>query len=545
MKRLLSLTCVCALASIATAQEPADETADQAADEAPAAEGAPDPAPEIEAPPPAEPVSRAATETQCADRQDDDGDGMIDCADADCFESGVCESGTGDERNDERCSDWIDNDGDGVVDCEDPDCSGPGITVCAGSAHGGQSLPDDHAEDIPEISGNMAAEDLIGRGGDSDGERNDYTCSDGVDNDGDGRTDCQDFGCRFDPQVSVCTGSPGYRFSVVAGVGFSYDLEANTDFQTAADVTFTRLQLRALGPIPFINDSFFLISARLERTPRVTFAHFQVPLGSRGHFLAVNSGSGSLSPRIIISAAKQPLLDAPFYLTNAFEEGNSANLEVGGPVTRDNTLHFRLFAAGGSGRSNGNVGGRFFPDDNQNFTYTVGAQFGINFIGHYSRFDSPLLYDRVPLGLALLVGGKFDQRATERYPAANAILAFKYGPFMMLAENYFKYSIDFGGSLQNAFNVQASLLLWPKHLLLAADFGMYVAQDFDNLPDNPGAAPRLFEDELQFRVALHWWWYRNIGLLTLRYSETHIEDDGFPTTPDTERELRLEIQFRF
>ncbi len=491
------------------------------------------------------PPAPTSTESVCDDRADDDGDGMVDCADADCFDNPRCEIGGGEERNDERCSDWVDNDGDGAVDCEDPDCSGNGITVCRGSGDEHRSLPDDHADNLPALTGDMSAEDLIGRAGDADGERNDYLCSDGVDNDGDGRTDCQDFGCRFDPQVTVCTASPGYRFSVVAGVGFEYDFQADGDFQSAADVNFTRLQLRALGPIPYINDSFFLISARLERSPRVTFAHFQVPISARGHFLAINSGSGSLSTGLIISAAKQPLLDPPFYLFNAFEQGNSANVEVGGPLTRNGRLNFRVFAAGGAGRSNGNVGGRFFPAENQNFTYTAGAQFGINFIGHFSRFDSPLLYDTVPLGLAALVGGKWDQRATERYPAANALLVFKYGPFLIRAEDYFKYSLDFGGSLQNAFNIQTSLLLWPKHLLLAADFGMYTAQDYSDLPSDPDAGPREFRDQLQFRVALHWWWYRNIGLLTLLYSESHFEDDDNPNTNETDRILRLEAQFRF
>ncbi len=490
------------------------------------------------------PVPASGAE-QCTGGNDEDGDGMIDCADADCFEAAECNVG-GEERNAERCSDWVDNDGDGAIDCEDPDCSAPGIDVCHGSAphHDPATVPDDHADDLPELSGDMAAEDLIGRGGDADGERNDYMCSDGVDNDGDGRTDCMDFGCRFDPQVTVCTASPGYRFGVVAGVGFTYDLEADTDFQTAAQVNFTRLQVRALGPIPYINNSFFLISARLERSPRVTFAHFQIPIGSRGHFLAINSGSGSLSTRVIISASKRALLDAPFYLTNAFEQGNSASVEVGGPLTRNGRLNFRVFAAGGAGRSNGNVGGRFFPNENQNFTYTAGAQVGINAIGHFSRFDSPLLYDVVPLGLGLLLGGKWDQRATERFPAAHAMAVFKYGRFLLMAEDYFKYSLDFGGSIQNAFNLTASFLIWPKHLVLAADFGMYMAEDYDELPGDDADGPALFDEEWSARVALHWWWYRNIGLLTVLFRETHISD-GNPLTEGREREVRVEAQFRF
>ena len=503
-------------------------------------------------PPPQEtrelnPPPHQTRELNCNDQQDDDNDTMIDCADADCFENSICEAGTGEERNDQRCSDWIDNDGDGFVDCEDSDCTGPAVTVC----HGSETTPHptqystDHMEDLPDLTGDMSAEDLIGHHGDADGERNDFLCSDGVDNDGDGRTDCQDFGCRFDPQITVCTASAGYRFSVVAGVGLRYDLEADTDVQSAADVNFTRLQVRALGSIPYINNSFFLLSARLERSIRLTFAHFQIPLSSRGHVLAINSGSGSLSTGLIISASKQPLLDAPFYLFNAFEQGNSASVEVSGLLVPNGRLTYRVFLAGGSGRFNGNVGGRFFPSENQNFTYTAGAQVGINFIGHFNRFDSPMLYTRVPLGFGMQLGGKWDQRANERFPAANAMLIFKYGPFLIRAEDYFKYSIDFGTSLQNAFNVQVSYLIWPKNLLFAADFGMYQAEAYSDLPDDSGDGPRTFRNQLQFRGALHWWWYRNIGLLSLLYSETHYDDDNDASTEDIERLLRLEVQFRY
>ncbi|MAT29816.1 MAG: hypothetical protein CMN29_33615 [Sandaracinus sp.] len=494
------------------------------------------------------PTSSPATESRCDDGADDDGDGMVDCADADCFEDPICEANTGDERNDERCSDWVDNDGDGMTDCEDTDCTTPPVTVCEGSAARmtPASQPNDGEEDLPELEGDMSAEDLIGGFGDADGERNDYLCSDGADNDGDGRTDCADFGCRFDPQVTVCTASPGYRFGVVAGVGFEYDAQADDDIQTPYDVRFTRLQLRALGQIPYIENSFFLISARLERSPRITFAHFQIPVGNRGHYVAINSGGGNLSSALIISTAKQPLLDPPFYMLNEFEEGNGAAMEAGGPLLPSGRLRFRVFAAGGSGRSNGNVGGRFFPDDNQNFTYTAGAQLHLNFIGHFGRFDSPLLYTKVPLGLGMLIGGKWDQRADERYPAANALLVFKHSYFLFRFENYFKYSLDFGGSVQNAFNAQLSVLLYPRWLMFAADFGMYRGGDFDEdeLPTEGG--PQQPRNEWQARAALHLWWYRNIGLLSLLYTERHLEDLEFrDDDQNTERSVRVEVQFRF
>jgi hypothetical protein len=476
---------------------------------------------------------------------------MTDCADADCFQNAQCQFGNGNEQSDEACSDWLDNDNDGAVDCEDEDCGGNSITVCHGSHpdDSGQTAPN-QATHIPSGSGDEMPVDLIATGDDADGERNDYTCSDGVDNDGDGRTDCADFGCRYDPQVTVCTVNPGFRASVVVGIGASYDLEAENSAE-AAEVRFRRLQLRVLGSIPYINNSFFLLSMRLERTVRLTFAHFQVPIGPNGHYFALNSGGGNLSAQVIVSAAKQPLLEPAFLLTNAFEQGNGAALEVGGPLTTDGFLTYRAFVAGGSGRSNGNVGGRFFPGENENFTYTGGAAVTINFIGHFNRLDSPMLYTKAPLALAVSIGGKYDQRATERYPAGHAMFHFSHSYFLLRAENYFKYTLDYGGSVQNAFLVQTSILLWPKHILLAADFGMYNGGAFSDLPGSAGQDQPL--NELQGRVALHWYWYRNIGTLSLlyRYQQVQgellnpIDFDGERVDADVEQSIQLEAQFRF
>ena len=498
------------------------------------------------------PVRRVAEhEALCEDNLDDDADGLTDCADADCFEHPACMFGGGEERNDDRCSDWVDNDGDGALDCEDPDCTGPGIAVCLGSAPHTEerlSTPDP----VPTVEGDQSVESLIGTGSDSNGERNDYTCSDGIDNDGDGRTDCADFGCRFDPQVSVCTGSPGFRFSVVAGVAASYDLEADTSWRTGGDVQFERLQVRVLGPIPYIANSFFLLSMQLEDSPRLTFANFQVPIGDRGHYVNVNSGSGGLSTGFIISQAKLPLLDRTFYMLNAFEQGNGAQIEQGGPINQSGTLNYRVFLAGGKGQFTGNVGGRRTEGGLNNFAWAGGAQVGIDLIGHYNRFDSPMLYNRAPTTLAALVGGKFDQTAAERFTAANALVVFNHSIFQLRAENYFKYAFDFGGSIQNAFNVQAGVLLWPEHLYMAADVGMFMADAYENVPaDLPNRALPRTNDVFRYRVALHWYWYRNIGLLSVLYDERHetdplAESGGlFEENEQLQREVRLEAQFRF
>lgn len=98
-----------------------------------------------------------AKETKCSDGVDNDGDGLIDCADPDCDGSAVC----GPEDTDARCKDGVDNDGDGFVDCEDKDCIG----FC--------DQPPVHKPDKKE--------------------RN---CSDGLDNDNDGKVDCEDPDCK-------------------------------------------------------------------------------------------------------------------------------------------------------------------------------------------------------------------------------------------------------------------------------------------------------------------------------------------------------------
>jgi hypothetical protein len=56
------------------------------------------------------------TAAACSNGIDDDGDGAIDCDDADCAPTNAC------ERSRETCSDGIDDDRDGLVDCEQASC---------------------------------------------------------------------------------------------------------------------------------------------------------------------------------------------------------------------------------------------------------------------------------------------------------------------------------------------------------------------------------------------------------------------------------------
>ncbi len=515
-------------------------------------------------PPPASPAAmtqpspgaRAERETACTGRVDEDGDGMVDCADADCFHDRVCEAGGAEENTNARCSDWIDNDGDGQIDCDDQDCMGPGVSRCRGSwqRNGGATSGGGNTnanagggpDDVPDLDANQSPEDLIGRNGDQDGERSDETCADGIDNDGDGRTDCADFGCRFDPTVTVCSGSPSLRFSAVVAGGLRYTttLTQGGEVQSQPDANFTRIQLRGLGPIPGVQNSFFLINLRAERGVRLTFAMFQVPITRRWYF-NLNSGSGSLSTSLITSAARQLLLDPAFYVYNAFEQGNGIAAEVGGPLDAESRVMARVFAAAGSGEFNGNVGGRFFRGDDQNFTYTAGAQIGVNLVGRFSRFDSPFLYVPVPTTLAFMAGAKWDQRALERYVAWNAFGVFRWNRLWVSVEHYGKQELEFG-STQLSGVLQVGLLVIPRRLLLGADIGGYLPGDMSNPPAAfSSAVPRPLS-EWQYRAAAHFYFYRHVGVASLVWSDHFIEGNAaLPRDTVREQTLRLEAQFRF
>ncbi|MCC6625226.1 MAG: hypothetical protein IT385_28520 [Deltaproteobacteria bacterium] len=488
--------------------------------------------------------ARAAdVESDCTDGKDDDGDTVYDCGDADCAQDPACQPDGGDENTEARCHDWIDNDRDGHFDCDDDDCHRNGIKACIGSwdrtkgkAGGGGSGVDD--DGVPSLPPGASVEDLLGKGSDNDGERSDEVCADGIDNDADGATDCADLGCRFDPTVSVCRENPGMRFSVVSHISQIYDVEEDT-----MDTRFTVLQLRAFGPMPFIQDSFFLLSMRAERTPRLTFAMFQVPIGG-GHYLNINSGGGGLSTALIRSASKQLLLESPFYLYNAFEQGNGAAIEIGGPLDSEGIVDYRVYGAGGSGRFNGNVGGRFFTFDNTNYTWSVGAQVGIDLVGHMTRWDNPLLYTTVPTAVGATIGVKYDQRAQERYPAVNVNLTARSAGFVGSAETYIKRELNFE-SWQVAWNVSLGYLLVEKYLMLAADVGQYIPGDMKKTPVVEETDIDRQLEELQWRLGLHYYFFRNVGVLSAIYTDRTLANEVEGQADVHERTLRLVAQWRF
>ncbi len=522
------------------------------------------PPPAIVATPPTVMAVTVGHETVCTGSQDEDGDGLADCADADCFSARECRAGGSEERSNDACSDWIDNDGDGSVDCDDDECGMDWVTVCRGSysstggaSGGGDAEGSGSDADLPDIGEGMSVEDLIGTGGDTNGERTDEACADGLDNDFDGRSDCADFGCRFDPEVTVCQGSPGIRFSVVAGAGgrmlLGFD-QNDTYVTNTPEVGFTLLQLRALGSIPFIHNSFFLVNIRAEDSVRLTFLNFQIPVGNAGHYLSINSGSGTLTTARIISAARQPLLDPAFYMVNAYEQGNGGALELGGPIDSGGILRFRLFAAAGSGLFTGNVGGARLDTTPEaaNFAWTAGAQLQLDIVGHTDRFDLGVPYTAAPLSLSLFAGAKYDQRPLEHFVAWQAMGVFRFWHILFRAETIGRFVFDYGGAINESFNLQASVLLVPRLLVISADVGGFftpLAYDPTMLaPLSTGARNDLFlPEEFQWRASLQWFFFRNVGTLTALYRENYSPQVIHTTSlrSPIERELRLEARFRF
>lgn len=505
---------------------------------------------ETDPPPIAGPAPTATgplVEVECGDGVDNDGDTVYDCGDNDCRSSPNCQPDGQPEHSEERCHDWIDNDGDDAVDCDDSDCGDK--EACKGSwdrkstaatpvgGAGGAVGPDG------KIDKSASPEDLIGVGTDADGERSEHMCSDGYDNDNDGKTDCEDLGCRLDPAVINCQPATNFRFSVVARVQGSYDVQ-----DQKANVEFSSIQLRVLGQIPYIQNSFFLLSFRAEKTPRMVFALFQIPIKG-GHYFNVNSGAGSLSLELVRSIHKRLLVDPAFYMLNGFEQGNGAAIEFGGPFDKRGKFLYRAFLAGGSGRFAGNIGGTFFPDGNTNFTWTAGGQLWMNLVGYYSRYDSPMLYTPVPLTFVMSIGGKYDQRAQERYPAANIQATFRWRRIILLGEVYGKRELNFK-SWQLAYNVQLGVLAVKKRLLLASDVGAYVATPFESPPAELGYDLRRQQQELQYRVAAHVFLWRELFMASLLWSDRRVKTDELVNGVETPvvnkaQDLRLIFQYRF
>ena len=484
-------------------------------------------------------ADKPTKEEICDDKIDNDGDAVLDCGDGDCASQPYCKADGKPETGNARCSDWVDNDGDGQIDCEDKECQLNNITVCTGSWQGEYDGTGGNAEAGPANNGLGGEQEA----GDSTGEPKRLYGGD-----------------VEQPDSNEGVGFVGIRFGIVAAVQQLYtatNVNVENRYDQRLDTRFDTLQLRAFGNLPMLEDSFFLLSISAAQSPRITFALFQFPLGG-GHYVNINSGGSTLSAQPLISAAKLPLLDRPRYLLAAFDQFLDAGMELNGPIML-NKLRYRVFAGGGTGLF-GDFGGRTFDDASINPTYSVGGQLWYTPIGIYNRFDSPFLYRPVPQALAFALGAKYEQREAERFPAMHAVAVYRNGIFAITGESYSKAELNYG-SLQAANYLQVGALIVPEWLFFAADVGHYYNAGIGSLTDATGIktdgvaadqpnALRRQQNQIQARGALHYFFWRQNGVLTARYSYTNA--DPIPLGAQSGRtfevvthEVVLQAQLRF
>ena len=475
-----------------------------------------------------------AKETDCTDHKDNDGDAVYDCGDSDCADEPHCKPDGKPESTNEKCSNWIDDDGDGAIDCEDKECQLSSITVCGGSWQG----------DV-EGDGGDGSVGSVGNGGEHE--------------EGDSGQKRLFKGDVEQPDSEGGVGFVGVRFGIVAAVQelvTTTNINDPATYETRLDTRFDTLQLRAYGALPLLEDSFFLLSMQAAQSPRISFAMFQFPLGA-GHYINLNTGGSTLSAQPLISAAKRPLLDTPRYLLNSFDQFLDAGVEVNGPIVL-NLLRYRAFVGGGSGLF-GDFGGRTFDDASINPTYSAGAQLWLTPVGIYNRFDSPFLYRPVPMAAAFALGAKYEQREQERFPAVHGVGVFRYGLFSAQVESYNKAELNFG-ALSTANYLQVGFLLWPEWFFVAADVGHFTTSEFGelskygytvpgDLTNVPNSVKRL-RGEVQARAALHWFFWRQNGVLSLRYTYDQTDPNGIGaqrdrTFPVITHEGVLQAQLRF
>ena len=177
---------------------------------------------------------------RCGDGVDNDDNGYVDCNDFSCSRSddpailALCAASA--EDTVERCSDGEDNDGNGFIDCNDFSCSqsdNPDVLALCGTPEGGGNDPE-AAEpllrrdrqrrqrlrglrrlQLPQRRGCVRTTSLPRIGlptrflGSQEAPKKRLrrtACEDGLDNDGDGYTDCADWDCSWNPLVTVCDG---------------------------------------------------------------------------------------------------------------------------------------------------------------------------------------------------------------------------------------------------------------------------------------------------------------------------------------------------
>ncbi len=144
----------------------------------------------------------------CGDRQDNDGDGLVDYPD-----DYGCTALSDDSEDNPACSDGEDNDGDGLLDWEqDPGCRNNARNTTESNDYAcgdGRDNDGDGKVDYPADPGCSSR---------TDSSEVDPQCSDGLDNDGDGRVDFPN-----DPDCTSGLADRERSFACADGVDNDYD----------------------------------------------------------------------------------------------------------------------------------------------------------------------------------------------------------------------------------------------------------------------------------------------------------------------------------
>lgn len=237
------------------------------------------------------PSSVMRREFNCSDGVDNDGDGLIDCADPDCAGKAgpFCTCGA-ESAAAGTCTDGCDNNGNGLTDCADPGCKGidpacPATeTACAGGNCCANGIDDDH-----DGLYDCADPDCYGVDGCPADEAHIVTCggpipccSNNVDDDSNGPYDCSDPSC-----APVCTGICAYNlpeqkciFDSQCAPGLHGEAaKCNPTYfpwlQTFLDDIYGQSGIRASNPPPpnQYNATFCLISTNSGQVVNFTSEH--------------------------------------------------------------------------------------------------------------------------------------------------------------------------------------------------------------------------------------------------------------------------------
>ena len=166
----------------------------------------------------------------CSDNNDNDNNGFSDCDDRNCLkaaeanntagQTGTCwnDANDGVEAGDVECTDGIDNEpngGDGFIDCADFSCQDSvaicredTVAKCMDGIDNNSDPSDAHYNEYVDCAAGTMGGDIscIYLGLCPTLESSPAECSDGMDNDGDGFTDCADSSCH-NVNVSTCDGN--------------------------------------------------------------------------------------------------------------------------------------------------------------------------------------------------------------------------------------------------------------------------------------------------------------------------------------------------